>query len=330
MCPIWKRKPFLGFGIGVGVLGALALALRHRQRRDQGRIPDQISPAIFSTRVAATSQGEIVYHICGSGTPIVFLHGFFLGASSYEWSKVYAQFALRHEVIAPDLVGFGESERPAEALDALDHVESLVGLLHEVVGTRPVTLVASGAGANVALLLAARHPELTARLELFLPSSLQDEAKIRTMGLIGKSRIPGITRLVYRRHLAQPSFIRGWLSRSGFADPQKITDETVDVLSTCAQQYGAEHAIFSFLKNRRSFDVSTRLADIVCPVHILWPGRASGFYPAEVTALCRSLPRASMEVLPEASAFAAMESPAEIAASLSRWIDGDLVNLQSD
>ena len=36
MSPLWKRNPFVGFGIGMGLLGALALALKHRQRTARG------------------------------------------------------------------------------------------------------------------------------------------------------------------------------------------------------------------------------------------------------------------------------------------------------
>src|SRR5882757_358344 len=111
MLKLWKRKPALGIGIGVGLMGAVVLALRYGFRRQlREPMPDDISPAIFATRVASTLHGEMVYHVSGSGEPLVFLHGIFLGASSYEWSKVYPHFTMGHEVIVPDLIGFGESE----------------------------------------------------------------------------------------------------------------------------------------------------------------------------------------------------------------------------
>ncbi|MEI8294495.1 MAG: alpha/beta hydrolase [bacterium] len=328
MSLLWKKKPFLGFGIGMGVLGALALALRHSQKYSRS-VPDAISPAIFSTRSVSTSRGEIVYHTSGSGDPVVFLHGFFLGASSYEWSKIYPLATLRHEVIAPDLIGFGESERPLEALDADSHVESLAEFLRGIVPARPAVIVASGTTANLCLILSARHPELVSRLILFLPTELKDARKARTMGLIGKSRIPGVSGIVYRRHLAQPSFIKTWLESYGFSNPEKLTAETVSVLVTCAQQYGAEHAIFGFIRNRHGFDVARHLPGVMAPVHILWPSQAAGFHPSEAVNLCRHIPRATMEILPGASAFAPIESPGETGEVVSRWIDGDLTVLQS-
>jgi pimeloyl-ACP methyl ester carboxylesterase len=313
----------------MGLLGALALALKHRQRAARGVIPDEISPAIFATRSVSTSQGELVYHVSGSGEPLVFLHGFFLGASSYEWSKVYSRAAINHEVIAPDLIGFGESERPSKSVDAADHVEYLAEFLREVVPQRPAVLIASGVSANLSLLLASRHPELVSRMVLFLPTDLRDSNKCRTMGIVRRSRLPGVSYLIYRRHIAQLPFIRSWLESYGFANPDKITPETLSVLVNCAQQYGAEHAIFHFFKKRHAFDVSSHLSSILAPVHILWPAKAAGFHPSDAVNLCRHLPRASMEILPEASAFAPMESPDDITAAVSRWIDGDLTALQT-
>jgi len=312
----------------MGVLGAFALALRHRQKFSQG-VPEEISPAIFATRAVSTSRGEIVYHISGSGDPVVFLHGFFLGASSYEWSKVYSASALRHEVIAPDLIGFGESERPAGGLDAADHVESLAEFLRELIPGRPVIIVASGVSANIAFLLSSRHPELVSRMVLFLPTSLEDSQKCRTMGLIGRNRIPGLSGLIYRRHLAQPAFIRSWLETVGFSNPEKINPETLSVLARCAQQYGAEHAILNFIKKRKGFDADEHLSSVFAPVHILWPAKAAGFHPSDAVKLCRDLPRASMEILPNASALAPMESPEEIGVIVSRWIDGHLAPIQT-
>ena len=329
MSPLWKRNPFVGFGIGMGVLGALALALKHRQRTARGVIPDEISPAIFATRSVSTSQGELVYHVSGSGEPLIFLHGFFLGASSYEWSKVYSRAAINHEVIAPDLIGFGESERPSKPVDAVDHVEYLAEFLREIVPQRPAVLIGSGVSANLSLLLAARHPELVSRMVLFLPTDLRDSKKCGTMGLVRRSRVPGVSQLIYRRHIAQAPFIRSWLESYGFANPDKITPETLSVLVNCAQQYGAEHAIFHFFKKRHGFDVSSHLSSVLAPVHILWPAKAAGFHPSDAVNLCRHLPRASMEILPEASAFAPMESPDDITAAVSRWIDGDLTALQT-
>ena len=327
MLPHWKKNPILGLGIGVGLLGAVALAVSRGTRRSPREpIPDSISPTIFATRVAQTSKGQIVYHICGAGEPLVFLHGYFLGASSYEWSKVYCHFAIGREVIAPDLIGFGESERPSQAMDASDIADSIAELLRQVVGGRPVGLVASGLTSQIALLLASRHPELVSRLVLFMPTTLRSSEQRSVMGMGVAQGIPALKRFIYRNYLSRAPFIKNWLTRLGFAKPENVTDETVSILTTCAQQYGAEHAILGFLRNRRRFHVEDRLANVSAPVHILWPNVAKGFDIAEGAELCRRLPNASIHPLPEAGAFAPMEMPIEIGSAISSLLDADIPN----
>ena len=105
----------------------------------------------------------MIYH--EGGTPgaegsLVFIHNVGVGASSYEWSKVYPAFADRHRILAVDLLGFGESERPKARLTAADYAAALA----EFVGTlcaeeipRPV-IVARGLGAGFAALMASRKP----------------------------------------------------------------------------------------------------------------------------------------------------------------------------
>ena len=315
----------VGLGLGVGLLGAVTLALRYRMGRfSRGPLSDAISPAIFSTRVAQTTHGEMIYHISGTGKPVVFLHGVFLGASSYEWSKVYPHFAKDHEVIAPDLIGFGESERPDAAMDAGDYAESLADFLREVSPGRPVTLVASGLTAGISLLLAARHPKLVSRLVLFLPTGLKEAGKWRAMGMMALSGMPGINRFVYRNYLARAPFIRHWLSRVALANPAKLSEEMVDILGTCAQQYGAEHASLGFLRGRLAFDIEKRLPDVMVPVHILWPDRVAGFPVSSGESICRKLAQGNLEVLPDCGLLAALENPELVAPVLAQALSAPL------
>lgn len=322
---LWKKKPALGIGIGVGVLGALALAFRYGMKRAvREPIPDAISPAIFATRVARTNFGEMIYHVSGSGAPLVFLHGVFLGASSYEWSRVYPRFVMDHEVIVPDIIGFGESERPSTQMDAGDYASALAEFLQEVCPDQKPVVIASGLTAGISLLLAARHPELLSRLIVFLPTGLKEAGNWRAMGMLALSGIPGVRRFVYRNYLARPPFIRAWLTRFALTNPESLTEEMVSILSTCAMQYGAEHAILGFLRGRMAFNIERRLHDVPVPVHILWPDNATGFSPDGGSAICRRLPRASMEILPGCGILAALENPDTMEAAIIQFLQGEL------
>ncbi|HVQ21231.1 MAG TPA: alpha/beta hydrolase [Terrimicrobiaceae bacterium] len=321
----WKQKPVLGIGIGVGLVGAVALAARYGFRQaPRERIPDDISPAIFATRVADTSFGEMVYHISGTGDPLVFLHGIYLGANSYEWSKVYPHFTLGRQVIVPDLIGFGESERPDIAMDASDYAETLVEFLRNTCGDRRPAIVASGLTAGLALLLASRHPEHVERLVLLLPTGLKGAGKWAATGMATLVRLPGFNRFVYRNYLSRAPFIRGWLTKFALGNPARMNEEMVRALTTCAQQPGAEHAIFGFLRGQLAFDVESRLDSVPHPVSILWPDRASGFPRSTGEAMSRKLKRAKLVTIPDCGILAALEAPAVMTSILTTELEGDL------
>lgn len=319
-----KPKPALGIGIGVGLMGAVALALRYGFRRaPRIPIPDEISPAIFATRVASTSHGEMVYHVSGSGDPLVFLHGIHLGASSYEWSKVYPEFVLNYEVIAPDLIGFGESERSGTRMDASDYADSLAEFFLETCGGRQPIVIASGLTAGIALLLASRHPERVARLIVLLPTGLKEAGKWRALGIGALARIPGLYRFVYRNHLSRVPFLRGWLTKFALGDPSRRHEEMVQMLASCAQQPGAEHAILGFLRGRLAFDIQSRLARVIQPTTILWPERAVGFPLETGQTLAKLLPRGRLVTIPHCGILAALEDPEAVRSILETELDGN-------
>ncbi|MGH8048584.1 MAG: alpha/beta fold hydrolase [Chthoniobacterales bacterium] len=310
MLDFFKKKPAVGVGLGVGLLGAVALAIRYgMQRTTRQPLPDIISPAIFATRICQTTHGEIVYHTSGAGEPLIFLHGIYPGASSFEWSRVYPQFAVGCEVIAPDLIGFGESERPRRGLDADDHVRALADLLHSISGGRTASVVASGFGAALAVKLAVQHPDLVNRLVLYAPIGLDASFRRMPLGLSALSRAPMLNAFVYKNYFARRPFIRNWLTRFGYGDPARIGDDVVDVLTSFAGQYGAEHALLTFLRGRLLYDVKSQLGRLTQPVSVLWPDLPDRFPPSHADRIVRFIPSCRVVLAGRTGALGALETP---------------------
>ena len=315
----WRK--IWGVSLGAGLLGAVVLALRYALRPSaKPKLPDAISPAIFATRVFYSRRGQVVYHESGQGSPLVFLHGVYLGASSYEWSKVYPNFAGTHQVLAVDLLGFGESERPEAALSAADHVRILAELLRAKSGGERVAIVASGVSAGFATVLAAQHPDLIHRLILLMPTGGVD-SRLRRQGKRFFSRIPFVNRVYYRRYLSTRIQIRAWLKRFGFADPEKISDEVVEVLTNCAQQFGAERAIFQWMSRRYKLELEKRLAELSQAVTLVWGDKAV-YPPLEWAYRLQPIAKqCSVVVLENTGLLAPLESPVAVAEALAKELD---------
>ena len=319
------KNKALGVSLGAGLLGALALAVKYGWRSTlRSIIPDAISPAVFATRVAETSLGEIVYHTADAqhpGIPILFLHGVFPGASSFEWSKIYPRFANTWRVLVPDLIGFGESQRPYPALTAEEQVRSLAEFLDSTTPREPIVIVASGLSANIALLFAARYPERMMRVVLWMPDVALGKAN-PSRGWHRLGWFPRMARLVYRYQLSTESFLRSWLIRSGFALDGGGLEEALSVITSTAQQYGAEHAFLAQSSKAYWRGLRTGLRYLSSPVSMLL---AIGSDKDSSAAISDLRPLVSRFAIVEVAAQGALAPIAEadvVASAIERELSG--------
>ena len=107
------------------------------------------------------------YHEAGSGPPVLLLHGSGPGVSAWaNWRLTMPGLARNYRVIAPDLVGFGYTERPRNVYYSLqtwiDHVWSFLDAL----GIQQTSVVGNSLGGRIALGMAAQRPDRLHRLVL--------------------------------------------------------------------------------------------------------------------------------------------------------------------
>ena len=123
------------------------------------------SPEIGQRIVAAGI--ETNYHDVGDGHPLLMIHGSGPGVSAWaNWRLVMPALARQARVIAPDMAGFGFSERPNGYAYSMDNwVAQAIGLL-DALDIERADLVGNSFGGALALALAIRHPERVRRLVL--------------------------------------------------------------------------------------------------------------------------------------------------------------------
>ncbi|WP_374341044.1 alpha/beta fold hydrolase [Azonexus sp.] len=123
------------------------------------------SPEIGRSIVAAGIATNC--HDVGSGRPVLLIHGSGPGVTAWaNWRLVLPELAKSCRVVAPDMVGFGYTERPAGIAYGLDAwVEHAIGVL-DALGIEQTDLVGNSFGGAIALALAIRHPQRVRRLVL--------------------------------------------------------------------------------------------------------------------------------------------------------------------
>lgn len=107
------------------------------------------------------------YHDIGSGFPVLLIHGSGPGVSAWaNWRKTFPILGSCRRIIAPDMVGFGFTERPDSQQYDLDAwVSQSVGLL-DALGIEQIDVVGNSFGGAIALALAIRHPKRFRKLVL--------------------------------------------------------------------------------------------------------------------------------------------------------------------
>lgn len=100
----------------------------------------------------ASSAGELAYDDAGDGAAVLLLHGF--PSSSHLWRGLIPLMASRFRVIAPDLLGYGDSDKPDAAALDLQAQAGYVGELLQHLGVERAAVVGHGEGGGVAQLLA--------------------------------------------------------------------------------------------------------------------------------------------------------------------------------
>lgn len=149
----------------------------------------------FTARYFDSADGRMHYVDEGTGTPVVFVHG--TPTWSFLYRKLIAQLGSRHRVIAVDNLGFGLSEKPAQApYEPRDHARRLASLL-DFLELSGATFVVHDFGGPIGLSVALAQPERVHQLVLFNTWmwSLEDDPLIARGARLASS---WFGRLLYR------------------------------------------------------------------------------------------------------------------------------------
>lgn len=124
-------------------------------------------------------QGSKIHYIeAGEGDPILLLHG--IPTSCYLWRNIMPYLAPLGRCIAPDLIGFGRSDKPDITYSITDHINYMTAFI-EALGLKKITFVLHGWGSVIGLDYAMKHEKNCKGLvfyEAFLRSDNVDDVSL--------------------------------------------------------------------------------------------------------------------------------------------------------
>jgi pimeloyl-ACP methyl ester carboxylesterase len=265
---------------------------------------------------------RVIYHMVGQGPPVVLIHGML--NSSRHWRSVALRLAERYTVIAPDLIGHGDSATPRGDYSLGAHAAGIRDLL-AVLGIERATIVGHSLGGGVAMQFFYQFPQRTERLVLISSGGLGHDVSplLRTASLPGAALLASL--VAHPRLLTVLHATGERLRASGWRKAVYL-QALVRALRPL-EQPGAREAFLHTLRSVidvRGQRVSATdrlylLADM--PTLIVWGERDNTIPLAHGRAAQQAAPGARFECLPKAAHFPHLEDPEALASLLLDFID---------
>lgn len=244
--------------------------------------------------------------------PLVLVHGFLV--THYEFRKIVPLLAGSRRVIALDLPGAGESDRPEPVGDAYTFPWLARAVAHvlDALGLDVVDVLGHSVGGTVSLYLVDAAPERVRRLVLVDPicftMDLPTEGKLALTPMLG----PLLFKRLYRR-----AELHRHMERA-FSTPELVEEAAVDLYwDRLAREGGrdAAHAVLHALANLD--DLRDRLRRVGCPTLVVW-GDRDHIAPVELAdKVVELIPRAELRII-EGCGHAANEERPEPLVELVR------------
>jgi pimeloyl-ACP methyl ester carboxylesterase len=258
-------------------------------------------------RFVDTSAGRVYVHRVGRGEPLLLLHGYMM--SHYYFRQVLPAFAAQHDVIALDLLGFGESDRPDPPGFSYD-LPSLAGSVGEVLdklGIEHAKVLGHSLGGGVALTLAARRPELVTRLVLVCPTVYP-----LPIPLLGKVVLqPTIGKFLFKNAFTKFELRRQMLAQH-FKDPAPVTDELVDYVWARLNRAGGRDAAYALLHTMALLsDANADPGRVRAPTLLVWGDEDRMVPLAHGKRLSHAIAGARLAVVPDCGHNVHLERPDE-------------------
>jgi pimeloyl-ACP methyl ester carboxylesterase len=264
---------------------------------------------------------RVVYRVAGSGSPVVLIHGML--NSSGHWQAVADRMAASHLVIAPDLIGHGDSAAPRGDYSLGAHAASIRDLL-SAIGVERATFVGHSLGGGVAMQFFYQFPQRVERLALVSSGGLGRDVSLllRTAALPGTSAVLSMT--IHPRMLSA-IWDAGAAMRSrgmGGGTYLQAVARALRPLQSAGQRQAFLQTLRSVIDVRgQRVSATDRLYLLeLLPTLIVWGERDHTIPLEHGLRAHRETPGSTFRTLPRAAHFPNLEDPDGLAEALLEFI----------
>ena len=267
---------------------------------------------IHGDRIAVRDEGE--------GEALLLIHG--MAGSSQTWRAILPLLAKKYRVIAPDLLGHGQSSKPRTDYSLGAFAVGLRDLLDEL-EVESATVVGHSLGGGIAMQFVYQHPDYCRRLVLISSGGLGPEVGLilRLLAAPGAELIMPV--IAPSPVLRTGNSVRSWLSSLGLRSPRGA--EIWNAYSSFSDRQTRD----AFLRTLRSV-VDYRGQSVSAlnrltlrdglPALAIW-GEQDAIIPVgHAYSALKARPDCRLEVLPDVGHFAQVEAPLKVAELIDDFI----------
>jgi len=256
---------------------------------------------------------EIAYIDQGRGSTLVLIHGQF--GDHLDWDPVLEPLAKRHRVIAVDLPGFGDSDKPEREYTGAFFVDTLSKLLKKL-KVKHATFVGNSFGGQIAILYALRNSEQVDRLILVDSGGFREfseQEKEVTRQRFSETAVRALTPQIQQAMFA-PVFARTSEIQRRYLDKQNAKLKRAD--------YPAYARV---LPQTTLLSVSTYLLNdlpkLSVPTLLLWGEQDRIVPPQLARKALEQLPRGELKILPACGHSPQLDCPEEFLAAVGEFLE---------
>ena len=265
-----------------------------------------------------TEDGQILYRIGGEGEPLLLLH--MTPRSSDEFREVMPILAQNRQVIAMDLMGLGDSDKPPRVYSVADYAKTVIALWDRL-GIKKSSILGSLTGGYIAGELAAAYPERVDKLILcnVLGFEREERDSLLKKYSVGFKSKEGFTIKEDGSHLMDR-----WLARVNYVGNEELNHRCVlDDLKCFGSPVYPGLAVANYC-----LDAKERFRLIKCPTLILSAEKA--LEPLEKASLAKAenlhwlsevIPHSKRVELKGGSLWMMNQMPEEISKIVSKFLD---------
>jgi pimeloyl-ACP methyl ester carboxylesterase len=263
---------------------------------------------------------RVRFNIAGQGPPVVLIHG--VAGRAAQWDKTMIQLADHHTVIAPDLLGHGESAKPRGDYSLGAFASGVRDLLIGLDIER-ATVVGHSLGGGIAMQFAYQFPERCERLVLVSSGGLgQDVHPILRAATLPGSEIV-LPLLAHEKLLDVASIVPRLLGRLGFRTGPDIQEMAhgYGSLSNAEARSAFIHTVRAVIDpTGQRINASDRLyLASKMPTLIVW-GCRDRIIPVEhAEPAHRGMPGSVLELFEDAGHFPQLDDPIRFARTLRQF-----------